>query len=330
MAGLADLNAVDARERMARGEVTAVELMEALLARIKEKEPAIGAFAFLDEALARNAAKGADLTAAAGEPSARFMASGRGQRTSSTLRDMPTENGTPIDAGRRPGRDATLVQRLRAAGGIVIGKTVTTELAYAHPGKTRNPHDLERTPGGSSSGSAAAVAAGMVPLTIGTQTFGSVIRPASFCGVVGFKPTHGLVPRTGVRVLSEPLDTVGVFARTILDAALLVDALAGYDPANSGTRVGPPPRLLDTALTSPPVTPALAFVRTPAWEVADEGTRDGFVELVGCARDDLQGSAATRIPSMNGQERMRHSCALVWRGTMRLTSARAGKRLALP
>ena len=127
---------------------------------------------------------------------------------------MPTENGTVLHAGRRPTRDAAVVERLRAAGAVILGKTVTTELAVYHPGKTRNPHDPERTPGGSSSGSAAAVAAGMVPLAIGSQTNGSVIRPASYCGVFAFKPSHGLISRFGVLTQSPPLDHIGVFARS--------------------------------------------------------------------------------------------------------------------
>ncbi len=135
--------------------------------------------------------------------------------------DMPTELGSPLWAGRTPRRDAAAVSRLRSAGAVIMGKTVTTEYAYFHPGKTRNPHDRERTPGGSSSGSAAAVAACMVPGAIGSQTNGSVIRPAAFCGVVGFKPTHGLIPRTGALMLSRTLDHVGMFARSVEDVALL-------------------------------------------------------------------------------------------------------------
>ena len=160
-----------------------------------------------------------------------------------------------------------------------MGKTVTTELGSMHPRKTRNPHDLSRTPGGSSSGSAAAVAAGMVALAIGTQTNGSVIRPASFCGVVGFKPSFGTIPRTGILPQAPSLDTVGVFARTVEDAALLADALAGHDPADSATQLVPPPRLLETARTDPPVTPAIAFVKGPAWNQADPETQEGFAEL---------------------------------------------------
>src|SRR5262249_51837452 len=131
--------------------------------------------------------------------------------------DMPTERGSPLYSGRTPSRDSAVVARLRASGAIILGKTVTTEFAFLTPSKTRNPHNPEHTPGGSSSGSAAAVAAGMAPLAIGSQTNGSTIRPAAFCGIVGFKPTHGLISRGGVLALSRTLDHVGLFARTIDD-----------------------------------------------------------------------------------------------------------------
>jgi Asp-tRNA(Asn)/Glu-tRNA(Gln) amidotransferase A subunit family amidase len=277
---LADLSALEARDRMIRGELKAAELTDALLGRIAAKEPEIGAFAFHDDDFARKRAEALDYHRAAGRAVGSLHGLSVGVKDIIDTADMPTENGTPIDAGRRPGRDAALVRSLRAAGAIVMGKTVTTEFAYAHPGKTRNPRNTEHTPGGSSSGSAAAVAAGMVPLAVGTQTTGSVIRPASFCGVVGFKPTHGLIPRTGVRLHAAALDTIGVFARTVADAALLADALAGFDPADADTRLLPPPRLFEIALTKPPVTPELAFVETPAWAEAEPATREGFGELV--------------------------------------------------
>ena len=150
--------------------------------------------------------------------------------------DYPTEYGSPIFAGRRPTADATVVRKLREAGAVIIGKTVTTEFAYFNPGKTRNPRDLKRTPGGSSSGSAAAVAAGMVPLAIGSQTNGSMIRPAAFCGVFGVKPSHGLISRGGALTLSRTLDHVGAFARSIEDLALVLDVLVGQDSADPDTR----------------------------------------------------------------------------------------------
>jgi Asp-tRNA(Asn)/Glu-tRNA(Gln) amidotransferase A subunit family amidase len=193
---------------------------------------------------------------------------------------MPTEDGTVLHAGRQPMEDATAVVRLREAGAIILGKTVTTELAVYAPGKTRNPHDLERTPGGSSSGSAAAVAAGMVPLAIGTQTNGSVIRPAAFCGVYGYKPTFGLISRHRVLQQSRPLDQIGVFARTIEDTALIAEAMVGFDDRDPDTRLRAGPALVATLSEEPPVQPRLAFVKTRVWEEADTDTREAFAELV--------------------------------------------------
>jgi Asp-tRNA(Asn)/Glu-tRNA(Gln) amidotransferase A subunit family amidase len=166
-----------------------------------------------------------------------------------------------------------------------MGKTVTAEYAYFHPGKTRNPHDPARTPGGSSSGSAAAVAAAMVPGAIGTQTNGSVIRPAAFCGVVGFKPTHGLIPRTGALLLSRTLDHVGVLTRTVEDAALLAETMVGFDEEDPDTRPVARPPLAAVAASEPPLPPRFAFVRSPAWEHADKTTQEAFAELVDAAGD---------------------------------------------
>ena len=324
---LADLTALEARRRLERGEIRAGDLIEAQLGRIAAREPEIGAFAFIDPDIARAQAKAVDEYRGTGRPLGALHGLAVGVKDIVDTRDMPTENGTPIDAGRRPGKDATVVQRLRAAGAVVIGKTVTTELAYFHPGKTRNPANPEHTPGGSSSGSAAAVAAGMVALAIGTQANGSVIRPASFCGVVGFKPTHGLIPRTGILRQSPPLDTVGVFARTVEDAALLADVLAGYDPGDADTRLMPPPRLLEVAGTEPPVTPALAFVKTPAWDEAEESTKDGFAELTAAL-----GSACTEVnlpePFAQGRDAQRKLMLAGFARNLRAYYDRGGEKLS--
>jgi Asp-tRNA(Asn)/Glu-tRNA(Gln) amidotransferase A subunit family amidase len=194
--------------------------------------------------------------------------------------DMPTEYGSVLYAGRTPSRDATVVSMLRAAGAVIMGKTVTTEFAYFFPGKTRNPHNPEHTPGGSSSGSAAAVAAGMVPLALGTQTNGSVIRPAAFCGVLGFKPTHGLISRHGVLSLSRTLDHVGLFARTIDDIALLAAQLVGYDERDPDTRPRARIPFVEIAAEEPPLPPMFAFVKTPHWERADDEMKEAFTEVV--------------------------------------------------
>jgi Asp-tRNA(Asn)/Glu-tRNA(Gln) amidotransferase A subunit family amidase len=201
--------------------------------------------------------------------------------------DMPTELGSPIWSGRMPRRDAAAVARLRAAGAVILGKTVTTEYAYLHPGKTRNPHDPACTPGGSSSGSAAAVASFMVPGAIGSQTNGSVIRPAAFCGVVGFKPTHGMIPRTGALLLSRTLDHVGVMTRSVEDAALLAETMAGFDEEDADTRPTAKPPLAAVCASEPPLPPRFAFVPTPLWEHAEAITRQAFDDLVAALGDSV-------------------------------------------
>ena len=194
--------------------------------------------------------------------------------------DMPTENGSVLYAGRTPSRDAAVVAMLRAAGAVIMGKTVTTEFAYFSPGKTRNPHNSEHTPGGSSSGSAAAVATGMVPIALGSQTNGSTIRPAAYCGVIGFKPTHGLIPRQGVLALSRTLDHVGLFSRTIEDIALLAEQLVGYDEEDPDTRPRARFPFVEAAAEEPPLPPLFGFVKTPYWERVDEDTKGGIAELI--------------------------------------------------
>lgn len=275
------LSAVELRDRIANGTLRAVELAEAYLDRIAAYEPQVQAWAWLDGEHVLNQARALDAHRASGRAIGPLHGLPVGIKDVIDTVRIPTANGTELDAGRVPTADAFVVQRLKAAGAIIMGKTVSTELAYLFPGKTRNPHNPEHTPGGSSSGSAAAVAAGMVPLAIGTQTGGSVIRPAAYCGVVGFKPTFGSIPRTGILPQSPSLDTVGVFAREIKDAALLTEVLFGHDQADRATAMMPPPRLLDTARAEPPVTPMLAFVRPPEWDSADEQSKLAMQELTG-------------------------------------------------
>jgi Asp-tRNA(Asn)/Glu-tRNA(Gln) amidotransferase A subunit family amidase len=279
MADPADLSALAAREQLHSGALRAIELTGACLRRIAAREETVRAWAALDEPLALNRAEQLDAHRQSGGPLGPLHGLPVGIKDIIDTKDLPTENGNAIDAGRRPEEDAWLVARLRAAGAVILGKTVSTECAYLAPAKTRNPHNPEHTPGGSSSGSAAAVASGMVPLAVGTQTGGSVIRPASYCGVVGFKPSFGLIPRTGVLRTSQRLDTIGTFGRTIEDAALLADVLAGHDPSDLDTAPASAPRILDTAQSDPPVTPQLAFVKTPAWTTVEPDCAEGFAEL---------------------------------------------------
>jgi len=260
--------------------LSAEDLVQSCLARIAAHDPEIGAWAFLDPALALAQAHEADKRRRAGRPIGPLDGIPVGLKDIFDTKDMPTEMGSPIHEGRRPIRDSAVAERLRAAGAVILGKTVTTEFAYFGPGKTHNPHDPARTPGGSSSGSAAAVASFMVPLAIGSQTNGSMIRPASFCGVFGFKPSHGLISRYGALELSRSLDHVGTYGRSIEDVALLADALAGHDARDPDTVLEAPPGLARIAGTAPPLPPRFAFVRSPVWDEASDDTKAGFEELI--------------------------------------------------
>jgi Asp-tRNA(Asn)/Glu-tRNA(Gln) amidotransferase A subunit family amidase len=281
---------------LADGALSSETVTKACLARIEAIEPSVHAWAHYDPQRALMQAKEADRRRAMGLPLGPLHGVPIGLKDIIDARGMPTENGTSLDAGQRPNQDATLTQRLRNAGVVIVGKTVTSELAYFHPGPTTNPHDPARTPGGSSSGSAAAVAAGMVPFAVGTQTNGSVIRPASYCGVVGYKPSFGSVPRTGVLKAAQSLDQVGFFARSVEDAALAATVM-GPDGQDRDCDLNPGP-LLDTALSAPPVTPDIAMVHTPFSERLESATTEGFAELV-----DLLGEHGTEasLPDLFGR-----------------------------
>jgi len=262
------LTASDAARLVATGETRSEQLVEACLARIREREPAVQAWQFLDEAHALSQGRERDRewanrNRAGGSALGPLHGVAVGVKDIIDTSDMPTEYGSALHAGRRPEKDAAVVTSLRAAGAVILGKTVSTEFATYAAGKTRNPHDPTRSPGGSSSGSAAAVADGMVPLALGTQTNASVVRPAAYCGVHGFKPSHGRIPRDGILTLSPTLDTVGMFARSLDDIDLLARVLAGVETVAADSRT--PPRL--------------AFVKTAVWERADLPTRATFAAL---------------------------------------------------
>ena len=236
---------------IAAGRISAEAAMRGCLDRIAAREAAVGAWQHLDPEAALAAARRADGEA----PRGPLHGVPIGVKDLFDTADMPTGYGSPIYDGHRPAADAACVALARAAGAIVVGKTVTTEFACFTPGKTANPHHPHHTPGGSSSGSAAAVAAGMVPLAFGSQTAGSVIRPAAFCGCVGYKPSFGLIARAGAKALADSLDTVGLMAGTVADAAFFAGVLTDR------------PDLRDAA--PPPAPPAFALYRTPMWERAE-------------------------------------------------------------
>src|SRR5215472_9184535 len=281
--GLTALTATEAAAEIARGAVSAEDYVRACLDRIEGLDGEIKAFAHLDREHALAQARALDERRIQGHPLGPLHGVPVAIKDIIDTADFPTELGSPLAAGRRPWRDATVVARLRAAGAVIIGKSVTTEFAYYQPGPTRNPHDHARTPGGSSSGSAAAVAAQMVPLALGSQTNGSVIRPAAFCGVFAIKPSHGLVSRAGVLPLSRKLDHIGAFARSLPDLALILEVIAGHDPADPDTTPFAAPDFRALQREEPPLPPRFAFVRTPVWDKADGETKAAFDEFVAAA-----------------------------------------------
>ena len=262
MDALNKLSASEAAERIAAGKLKSEALVAACLERIGQREKDVQAWAFIDPELALAQARARDK-----EPRrTRLHGIPVGVKDVLDTAGLPTEYGSPIYRGNRTTCDAACVAQVRELGGVILGKTVTTEFATRHPGKTRNPHNLKHTPGGSSQGSAAAVADWMVPLAFGTQTTSSVIRPAAYCGVVGYKPTFGLVNRAGVKALSDSLDTVGTLTRTVSDAALLVEELSGA-PVTSFDAV-------------PRMKPRIGFCRTPYWRQADRPTQEALEQAV--------------------------------------------------
>jgi Asp-tRNA(Asn)/Glu-tRNA(Gln) amidotransferase A subunit family amidase len=265
----ARLTATEAARAIAAGRLSPLDLIEACLARAAAREPVVRAFIHLDPAQARRNAAGARPGPLHGIPF--------GVKDVLDTADMPTQHGSPIWAGNRPRGDAAAVAAARAAGGVIMGKTVTTEFATRNPGATSNPHDAAHTPGGSSSGSAAAVADCMVPLAFGTQTAGSIVRPAAYCGVVGFKPSYGTLHRGGMKVCSESLDTIGVMARSVADCALAMGAMSGRDYGDPEARPAKPLRL---GLTLGHAPEAASPEAVAALQRAAEAARKAGAEVV--------------------------------------------------
>jgi Asp-tRNA(Asn)/Glu-tRNA(Gln) amidotransferase A subunit family amidase len=263
------LSVREAARRIAAKLLGAEDFAVAWLDLIAAREQTVGAWQYLDREQALAAARQRDREGSGGPLHGIPVA----VKDLIDTVDMPTTYGSPIYSHHRPAADASCVALARAAGAVVLGKTVTTEFAAFTPGKTANPHNPAHTPGGSSSGSAAAVAAGMVPLAFGTQTAGSIIRPASYCGVVGYKPSFGLVQRAGVKALADNLDTIGCMARTVEDAAFFIGVLTD----RRGLRE-----------VSAPLAPRYGLCRTPIWDKAEPAT----VAALGRARSALLAAGA--------------------------------------
>ena len=267
-------------ERIREGATTSTEVVTDCLDHIEQVDGEIEAWAHLDRDHALRQAEMADRASRARMARGPLHGVPIGIKDIIDTAELPTENGTVLQQGRQPREDAALVSMLKQAGAVIMGKTVTTELAAFSPGKTRNPHNAGHTPGGSSSGSAAAVAASMVPAAVGTQTNGSVVRPASYCGVIGYKPSHGLISRTGVLPQSRWLDTVGVMARSVEDAALVAEAMMIYDGRDPDAQPLAVPPLRESAVSQPPVTPDLVYIGTPIASQLEDYASEAFGELV--------------------------------------------------
>ncbi len=262
------LSLVEASEGIKNRRFTSEEYTRALLTRIASYDKEIQAWAWLKPEEAIKAARLSDRHLHLDGIPGPLQGIPLGIKDIFATAGVPTEMGSPAFAGHIPERSARVVERLEARGAFVMGKTVTTECAFLHPGKTRNPWNPAHTPGGSSSGSAASVAAGFVPASLGTQTNGSVIRPAAFCGIVGFKPTQGLIPIEGALTFSHTLDQPGLFTRHVEDAAWLASSLSGEDPKFS------------PALPERSAPPRLAAVKTPVWDQAGDDAKRSFRENI--------------------------------------------------
>lgn len=263
------LTATEAAKAIRAGDLTSRDLIDACIARAEERADDVGAWIYLNPCLAREQADNCDKARAEGRDLGPLHGIPVGLKDIIDTADMPTENGSALFEGRRPVADSTIARLLRSAGAVIMGKTVTTEFALSAPGKTKNPHNPAHTPGGSSSGSAAGVADHQVPLAVGTQTGGSMIRPASYCGVHGFKPTFGSISRAGMFPLARPLDHPGVYAKSIADIALIGDVLMAKDPADLDMRGHPYGKLIDALSAPAGDAPRIAFVRGPMWKQAE-------------------------------------------------------------
>ena len=292
-----ELSALEAADRIRSGTLTSESLVASCIERICETDEGLGAWQWLDQAAALDHARELDRLRKFGKPLGALHGVPVGLKDIIDTKGIPTERGSPIFFGRKPRRNAFIVDRLLDAGTVPLGKTVTTELAFMNPAGTVNPHDATRTPGGSSSGSAASVAHLQAPLAIGSQTNGSVIRPASFCGVFGFKPTRGAVSTSGVLETCPHLDQIGVFSRTLEDAAALADAISGHDSRDIKSHPRPKPGILEGCRQDVPVKPAFAWFEPSYFGRLSDDVREGMEEVL-----DLLGKQVERIPVPDGFE----------------------------
>jgi Asp-tRNA(Asn)/Glu-tRNA(Gln) amidotransferase A subunit family amidase len=321
MARLNELSATEIARRVVTRDTTAEAVVRDCLARIAEREPVVHAFAHVDADLALQAARDLDR----GPNRGPLHGVPIGIKDVIDTADQPTQMGSPIYAGYRPACDAACVAVLRAAGAVILGKTVTAEFAGMTAGPTANPHNPAHTPGGSSSGSAAAVADFMLPAALGTQTGGSVLRPAAYCGVIGYKPTFGAFNRAGLKFAAESLDTIGLMARSLDDVALITSVLLGGGTGAPAVLGGPP---------------RIGLCRTPLWAAAEPATRhavdDAAARLAQAGAplrevtlpDEFAGLKTAARETINNYERSK-SMAAEWGSHRDLISPKLGRCISL-
>ena len=276
MIDVSTLTANELVSKLQSGEISSVELCNKYLERIKKFEKDVQAWAHLDKKLLLEKAEEADTYRKSGKPLGPLHGMPVAVKDIIGTYDMPTECGTVFRKKMSSSQDSEIVNLLKNAGAIIMGKTATAELAYIHPCKTKNPHDYSRTPGGSSSGSAAVIASHMAHLSIGSQTGGSIIRPASYCGVVGYKPSYGLISRNGVLKVSDKLDTMGVFGKTVKDVALLAKILIKKDLYDASTIYFSADKMLEVCDEGPAFEPKFIFYKTNKWKNINKKSQQAF------------------------------------------------------
>ena len=280
MIEVSSLSAYELSLKLKAGEISSVDLCKSYIDRINKFEKDVQAWQFFDKKILLEKAEEADDYRKSGKPLGPLHGMPIAIKDIIGTYDMPTECGTVFRKKQSSSQDSEIVNLLKNAGAIVMGKTVTCELAYIHPSRTKNPHDYNRTPGGSSSGSAAVVASYMAHLSIGSQTGGSVIRPASYCGVVGYKPSYGLISRNGVLKVSDKLDTIGVFGKTVKDVALLAKSLIRKDLYDPSTIYFAADKMLEACDKGPVFEPKFIFYKTKNWKNINKKSQQAFEFLI--------------------------------------------------
>ncbi len=269
-------------------QLTSVEVCEKYIERINKFEKDVKAWAYFDKKVLLEKAMEADDHRRSGKPVGPLHGVPIAVKDIIGTVDMPTECGTVIRKGKSYSQNAEIIDLLQASGAIVMGKTATSELAYLGPPATTNPHDKDRTPGGSSSGSAASVASFMAPASIGSQTGGSVIRPASYCGVVGYKPSYGLISRNGVLRTSYSLDQIGMFGRKVEDVAMLAKVLIKKDKYDPATIHYSTENILTETRKGPIFEPKFIFYKTDYWKIIDKKSRESFEYFIKSFKKNIE------------------------------------------